>query len=197
MSATTLTERFLRLPRAAQWVLLAAAFTLAFLAWDETLRRLVDSWDDQSGDILRKIEEVRSSQQIAEDLEGGRTKDLISAFGPVERPGDKDQGRTALDDAVNAVIHNPRLQVTSQSSDPTDGGRLPQDASAGVTEGNMRLKQIGADFSFEASPERAIAAIAQLERSPAVECISSVRITKAGAGKVKVRLTLESWVVDK
>ncbi|MCZ6494322.1 MAG: hypothetical protein O6933_09610, partial [Planctomycetota bacterium] len=53
------------------------------------------------------------------------------------------------------------------------------------------------DFRFDAAPDEAIAIIAELESSPMIEAISSVRITRvSGTRKVTVDLTVEAWIVS-
>ncbi len=58
------------------------------------------------------------------------------------------------------------------------------------------MERISGDLKFEARPEAALSIISELEDSPAIESITSVRLsTEAGPGKVRVDLTLEAWVV--
>ena len=59
------------------------------------------------------------------------------------------------------------------------------------------MERITGDLRFDASPTEAIAIIAELEASPTIEAVSDVRMTlQGGRQKVRVDLTVESWIVS-
>ena len=71
------------------------------------------------------------------------------------------------------------------------GRKLPKSL---LPELGGQLETIRGDLDFEASPEVATELIARLESNPAVESIRSVRISKSGPRKVRVRLVVDRFV---
>jgi hypothetical protein len=85
-------------------------------------------------------------------------------------------------------------RATSAVFSSRPGSRLPRNALVELTGGTGRIDRLTKEVKFDATPDAALAVIADLEASPHVDSISSVRIVRDAGGKVKVTLTIESWI---
>ena len=136
------------------------------------------------------------------DAAGGRQRERklrslrepMLALGGVVPPGDESQGNRALQSVVNDVLK--RHTVSRDSFKYRGASKLPRGTLRTVVGSGQRLERISGDLSFEAQPKAALSIISELEDSPAIESITSVRLSmQAGPGKVRVDLTLEAWIV--
>lgn len=190
----TILTRFMGLPRAVRWLVATALFVIAFLAWDGTAGTLMADWNKATSSLEQKIARIREAPQI--ELELSHMKPTVVSLGDVEQPGPQNAGQAALHEAVVEV-----LKGYSVSDDSFDMGgsteKLPRTLSDAIT-GNpsKRLKRLTCNVRFVASPEDAIAIIADFEARKEIEAVSSVRITTDDRRQVKVNLTLEAWVED-
>ena len=192
MSAATshLVERYRSLPRAGQWGVLAIIGIVAFLLWDATIRPLTDDLNRKSEHIEADVAKIRAGMTIVDDLK--KVQRVVEFVGPVVKPGGQAEGGADLLRIVNDVLR--KHAVTNPSFDYRPQGKLPNGVLATVT-GGKRLEKLGGDLRFTSSTEDAIAIISDLESSPEVESVSSVRMTKDANRKVKVNLSLEAWVL--
>jgi hypothetical protein len=58
------------------------------------------------------------------------------------------------------------------------------------------VARITGNLRFDATPEEAIAIIAELEANTTIEAVSDVRVTEQSGRQVRVDLTVESWIVS-
>jgi hypothetical protein len=200
----TLLDRFRRLPRSMQWLVVAGAFIVGFLAWDGTIRPVVDRWNKEADDLQQRIGQLqRAEEQI------NRTRalqDAIVAIGPVELPQQRGPGGPAAGEQSPLfrvfidVIREGGYRISDDEFQVGSAGARISSAEAQklVPGGTRQLNLITATIDFKATPEDAIAIISDLESHPEVEGISSVRMTNPGEGdrKVTVQLTLDAWVVE-
>jgi hypothetical protein len=192
MSTATaqLVERYRAWPRALQWGALAAIGIAAFLLWDSLIRPLSDDLNRQSQVIESNVSNIRASMAIADELK--KIERVAECLGPVTKPGGRAEGATDLNRIVNDVLK--KHAVTNQSFDMRVGGKLPTGALMTVS-GGKRPERLAGDLRFTSSTDEAIAIISELESSPEIEMIKSVRMTKDANRKVKVNLSLEAWVL--
>lgn len=188
---TQYADRFRALPRAGQWASIAGVGILGFLLWDATISQWARDIDDSADIMLANVAQIREGAKVRDDFE--RLGEVIVALGPAEKPDTQAEGAAKLNRVVNDVLK--RHSVSNQSFDMRLRGKLPPAALAGITQGN-RLDRLVGDLKFTATPAEALAVIAELESSPEIESINMVRITKDAAQKVKVNLTVESWVIS-
>ncbi len=189
---SSIIQRFQQLPRSLHWLTYAVGFTLLFLAWNDTLMPVKTKWDAKADAIERDVQEVRATGQMADKLK--RMEDTIIGLGNVAMPGSDGQGRTALTNAVNEVIKD--ASISSYDFTLSAGGKLPREVYQNLVTGTAKLSSLTGELKFDASPAEAIEIISALEKRDDIESISKARITKASAGKVTVRVTLESWVIS-
>ena len=189
----TIWNRFRQLPRAVQWAGLAAIGIGLFLLYDQHVRPITTIWNDHANEMLKEVGEAARSENRSRQLRA--MQEPILGLGAVETPGNEAQGSNALNDAVNEVLK--RHSVTRDSFNLRGATRLPRNTLSQIIQTNQLVQRITGDFRFDATPDEAVAIIAELESSPVIEAISSVRITRvSGTRKVTVDLTVEAWIVS-
>ena len=171
------------MPRSIQLVAMVAIAVLLFLVWDSYIAPANSWFHDESNQIERNVREVRDVQI------NRQVRDLAPTIGAVRYPDAETASAAAFHAIVNGVLSkhsagNPSFSVRNSN--------LPATVMGGVT--NDRLEKLTGDLKFEASTKNAMAIIAALESSADVEAITSLRMTKDSGGKVKVQMSLESWV---
>ncbi len=189
----TIWNRFRQLPRAAQWASLAAIGIGLFLLHDKYVRPITTTWNDNANERLKEVGVAAMSENRSRQLRAMR--EPILGLGAVETPGNEAQGSNALNDAVNEVLK--RHSVTRDSFNLRGATRLPRRTLSQIIQTNQLVQRITGDLRFDAAPDEAVAIIAELESSPVIEAISSVRITRvSGTRKVTVDPTVEAWIVS-
>ena len=189
-TTTNLVNRFLALPRAMQWALLAIAGMVLLVIWDYGINPVSDLVSRKSSEIEQKVSEVRASRQISGDFK--RMEPLVVSLGPVQAPRSEAAGSAAFTTLVNDLMK--KHGITDQNFNLRQRGNLPKNALTEILQGK-RAERLTADLKFSAKPEVAVAILADLESSPDIEQISQVRLTKDQNGKVKVHYVLEAWVI--
>ena len=183
-------EQFMKLPRAFRWLLAALLFVVLFRAWDSSLGGIARGWNTETDAILanaRKIDSANIALRIR------LLEDAIVGMGPVERPDRVADGTNALGTAVAAVLGKRKHDFDQNNSQD----RLREDISRGIVTPGNRLVRLTGTLKFQASPEEAIAIIAELEDRKEIEAIRKVFMSKAdsrGQRQVNINLTLEAWV---
>jgi hypothetical protein len=184
----SLSDRFRQWPRAIQWAVLALVAIGMFFLWDtylkkfqENIGRAADSIETQAGEIRKASEVVRSLQNNREVVEG---------LGAVAKPKDAAKGTRELQDTINEILK--KHPISGQELDLRTKGRLPPGTLTSVT--SRRLDRLNVDLKFIATPEDAAAIIADLESSPVIASVNTVRLVKDANRKIKVNLSIESWV---
>lgn len=194
MSPATLRlwQRFREMPRAVQWSAWAAALSLLALLWTDVIAARTNIWNEQADKMLARLEEVRSGDQRLERLVA--MQDYVVALGNASRPDNKvEDAADALADAINQVL--AARSVSGDSSLIRAPDKLPPGTIDALLAPGERAYKINANLRFEATPEEAIAIIAELEARPEIEAISVVRLAKRGSNKVAADLTLEAWCI--
>ena len=182
---------FARMPRALQWALLAIIGFGLFALWDQFLNPLKVSWDKETAAIESSVRDIRNTEAVTSRIQG--VKDVVVALGPVDAPTNDREGAAALNVAINEVLKNNGAVNPSFSF--RSRGKLSKTALVSITSGSKRIDRLTGDLKFDATPKNAAAIIAALESNPDIEAVDSVRMTRDTAGKVKVHLTLEIWVL--
>jgi hypothetical protein len=192
-STQTIWQRYRRLPRAGQWAVVAVLGIALFMIWDYYVLSLAAAWNEQADDLLADAREAAGGERRLSRMNGLRN--TIQGLGPVQRPGTESQAELALNDAVNEVLK--RHRVSDDSFNYRGPEKLPRGTLSEVLRTSQRAERITGDLRFDASPTEAIAIIAELEASPTIEAVSDVRMTlQGGRQKVRVDLTVESWIVS-
>ncbi len=183
----TIWQRFRQLPRAIQWAAYFAAGMALFIGVNDYVWKQAKDWSTEADRIEMKFQSVRDGQEIAGNLR--YLRETLVAHGAIRIPDQAGEGGPALDAAVTAVMNRHSIRHTYDRRAP-----VALKGSLDTITGN-EPQSISAELRFEASPEDAMAVIAELESSRDIEAISNVRITRiTGARRLKVQLTLEAWV---
>lgn len=182
-------QQFRKLPRAMRWVVYAAVGFALFLTWDGWIAPTTQELRDEADAIQAKVQEVRNASALIRQFD--MIDDEITSIGPVQLPASQLQGRQAIQQVINDTLKN--YSITEPSFSITDN-RVRSGTLATVT-GTRRLASLKVDLEFIAAPDVAMSIIAEFEANPEIEFIRTLRLTKAPGKKVKVRMTLESWVL--
>jgi hypothetical protein len=190
-------ERFRQMPRALQWAAIAGAGIVLFLLWDSMIRPIGEEWDrkaDRIESALTQSRDVEASRSRVEQLAGP-----ILSLGPVELPRGTADALQNLNETVDAVLAGYKGKVGNTDFAIQTPSKLGRTALSELLSGNQIAQRVPATLRFEATPEDAIAIIAELEASPAIESITNVSLARAGgvrgAKKLSVQLTLEAWAI--
>jgi hypothetical protein len=188
----TLMDRYLALPRAIQWALLAAAGVALFFIWDSYINPLSDGFSKEANRIQSQVKEIRDSRKLADDLRKSEMEAVVASIGPVKPPRGAATGSASLTKVVNDLmkVH----AIGDQDFSLRTRGKLARNVLVQVL-GSKRGERLTGDLKFSAKPEVALAILCDLETSPDIEQVSSVRLTKDQNGKVKVHYVLEAWVI--
>lgn len=179
-----------QMPRATQWAICALLGLILFLIWDQVAWPLTNDWKQRADAIQNDVQQVKASQDILEQFQSLHSQ--ITAIGAVKIPGDKARRISAVQNIVNEILG--KYSVSEQSFGITDG-RVKRGTLSSIS-GIRKLSAIKGELQFTATPDVATAIIAELESDENIEFISVVRLNKAPGRKIKVRLTLEAWVIE-
>lgn len=196
-SHDTIFDRFAAWPRAMRWMTIAVVLVLAFLAWDGTVGKKVDEWNEAADSIEQEVQHVIEAEAMRARLL--RMNDTIVGLGPVDLPGEESAERSALTNTVVEVFKDRSLdREVSYSFDQSGGGdKLREDLTRNIVRPGGRVMRLAVSLKFEASPDDAIKIISLLESREEVDAIRKVTMTKGdgrSGPRVKVALTIETWV---
>lgn len=192
-TTTSLSDRFYALPRAIQWALLALAGVILFFIWDSYINPLNDEIAKEANRIQSHVKEIRDSRRLANELRKNELESLVTGIGAVKPPRGPAVGSAALTTAVNDLMK--KHAIADEDFSLRSRGKLARNVLVQVL-GSKRGERLTGDLKFSAKPEVALAILSDLEASPDVEQVSSVRLTKDQNGKVKVHYVLEAWVIS-
>ena len=184
--------RFLALPRALQWALLATIGVGLFLVWDSWIAPLKDDLDKKSSLIEAQVREIRGGRELVDALNKADLKNVVIGVGTVKPPRNASSGTRNVFDVVNALMK--KHGITDQDFSLRARGKLQKNALVQVLNGK-RGEKLAGELKFSAKPEVALAILSELEASPDIEQVMNVRLTKDQAGKIKVQYTIEAWVI--
>jgi len=191
---SSITSTWRALPRAYQWLALALLFIAAFEVWDRTVAPLAASWSSEADAIERFLAEASDDEALESRVREVRS--AVVSFGPVDRPGSVNEGRSAMNRAVIDILK--KNGVTNDRFDVGAGAKLPREVGARMgVRPDERVTRLAGEIQFEAAPTATASILAALEESPEIEAVSELRLTKADHGKLKVSLKVESWVVER
>jgi len=194
MSATdTLIQRVQVLPRAVRWLLLAVAGLALFLVWDNVIRPWSEDFDSRSSRIEAQLSEIREGRGVTQSLRAGAMKGAVISLGAVAPPDDITSVSADLNTLVNESLK--KHAATNPNFSARTRGKLPTNALTGIRQGR-RIDRYTVDLKFDATPQAAAGVIADIESSPAVHSVNSIRMVRDTGGKLKVALTFEAWALE-
>lgn len=194
---STLAHRWNRLPRATKWAVYAGVgFALYFGALEPVL-----NWTTSLGVRAQNNAERLKDLRAQADQRSEATTTLKRAtrlYGDVLPPGPRDERVSAASQSINSVLRENdarNVDFSSRAPSALRSSTLPD--FVGDPE-NQELQRVSFDVSFEATPERAVAIIAALERVPEITLIADLGIDRSNSDDerlVEVSLSPEVWVV--
>jgi hypothetical protein len=178
------------LPRAARWAVSAGVIVLGLLLYIDHVVGLAVRWNERSEDLLANLGRASGGEGRLDRLD--TLRDVVRAVGPVQKPRADADAENAFNDVVSGVLK--KHPVTRDSFSYRGASKLQGGTLARVM--GREVQKITGDLRFDATQEEAIAIIAELEDSPDIEAISSLRITRQAnaKNKVTVDLTVEAWI---
>ncbi len=192
MSPTTdrVRERVRQLPPPTRWGLAAIGIIVLVVFLDDYSWSLAREWNQESAELERLLEEgARLSAPLGRSAEAA-----VRAFGRIDVPSTEAEGSQAMAQAINEVIK--RHRVGNFSYEAHAGSRMQGSAMVGVAQAGTRLERTEGELSFDAAPDEASQILGEIEGSPAVDAIGSLRLQwEEAQKKVSVRMTVEAWVV--
>ena len=192
-SPTTMWQKFSKLPRAAQWAVIAAVSLITYLAYTDYVLAFANDWNTKADVIEARIQDAQDKSKWINGITG--MSSLIRGLGPVEEPQkDIDAASAALTQTINAILKDH--SVTDDDFKASPPSRLPPQTLTKLTEGtNNRVESLSVVLKFDASVQTTLAIISELESSPDIESVSDVHLTKLPAArKLSVRLIVVAWV---
>jgi hypothetical protein len=184
-------RRFRALPRAFQWAGYAVLFFAIWYLW-LAAGEWRATFESKADAIERHVQTVLDAPDLSAQLR--RMRPIIASVGAVDMPQNVTSGSKALHNAVTDVLKKFSSVKNSEFNQRFDR-RLPSSVLPELTGGAGRIEVYKGDLRFDATVDDATAIIAALESDPDIEMIKSLRMSKAGSGKVSVRLALEAWVL--
>lgn len=184
--AADLRARYDALPSRQRWLVLGVLALVGWLAADEFAWAPARGWAAESERIEQALDRgARREASVTSDL-----RRSVAAFGPVQPPGPAANGREALARSIDEVLRAHR--VAGYSYEARTGQRV-KDPDAGVL--GAAIDRLQAEVKFEVKAEDLPKVIADLESSPVIDGISSLRIDKnEQTRKITVQATIEAWV---
>ena len=181
-------SQYLALPRAGRWLALAVIGFGGFTVLDSWAWPLADKLSSRA-DRLEKVLQRASSR--AEGLPRD-VREAAVAFGPNAVLGDEASGKERLTSLIAEVFKKRNI---SQGQDVRPGQPLP--ATVAQSLGSISDAKLGktvAELQFKATPDAALAIIAELESSPEVDAIGDIRLDYDPKDKrVGVQMSVEKW----
>ncbi len=200
---SSVSDRLNRMPRSMRWLLAFAAFLALYFGVLEPALTAASTSRDRADRLEATLRRERSllaaNSQAGRELERG-----VATYGLPRHPTDTAARPEMLQRAVNAILvkHGVGNAAYSERS-----GTIPATEAATVVGAGARLERFVLDVTFEASPENAIAILADLEQASEVTAVSRIKLDKSGAGRarngassgsrvVRVTIAVESWIAS-
>ncbi|HWB20346.1 MAG TPA: hypothetical protein VG711_08615 [Phycisphaerales bacterium] len=188
--------RISSMSRAMQWATYAAIVFVAFFIWDSTINALAQDWKMRGDQIVEDARKLESGSELASKYHS--VDRVASEIGEIELPQLDKIGAERLHKAVNEVL--AKHSFTDVNYDQSIKGRMTSDEGAILksvpNSSGKSVTAISGELQFDATLEQAIQIISDLEDRPEISCVSSVRLLRDKSKKVKVRVTVESWVLS-
>ncbi len=174
------------LPSSGRYGLIALAILASYFAVDSWSWSWARSWNSEA-DRIKKI--LSDSAEIVANY--GDTP-LIGpeTFGPVSPVGSESEGAQSMAIAVVDIVKKYSTLNFSYAAERASM-RL-----TGFSTSGEKIAKVSGELQFECSPEVFSKIVADIENSPAIESISSIRLQRKEAEKkLTVRMTVDTWVI--
>ena len=178
--------RIRSLPPVGRYGVIALAILAAYFAIDSWSWSWARSWNAQAD----RIEQILSDSAEISANSAGAALIGPETFGPVLPLGSESEGAQSM---AMAVVGIGKKYSTSNFS--YDAQRASTRLTGASTSGE-KIAKVSGELQFECSPDVFSKIIADIESSPAIESISSIRLQhKEAEKKLAVRMTIDTWVI--
>lgn len=177
-------------PRAAQVALLLACVLVGWLLVRDSTWAWAASYSKEAAELrtLAARERDQSQNQVR------MIRDQIIAHGQVQAPRRASEGAAQMAAAATRIIRQ-HSSVINFKYDARTSQRLPASALRDVV-GNRRAERVTADVQFEAPVEVVSKIVSELEASPDIDSVSTLRLQRVDPGRrLRVKMIIEAWVV--
>ncbi len=174
------------LPTAGRYGVIALAILAAYFAVDSWSWSWARAWDLEA-DRIQKI--LSDSAKITANSSG--TPSIgPETFGPVLPIGSESEGAQSMATAVVEIVK--KYSTTNFSYD----AQRASTRLSGVSANGEKIAKVSGELQFECSADVFSKIVADIESSPAIESISSIRLQrKEVEKKLNVRMTVDTWVI--
>ena len=174
------------LPTAGRYGVIALAILAAYFAVDSWSWNWARTWNLEA-DRIQKI--LSDSAKIT-----ANSSDTPSigpeTFGPVLPIGSESEGAQSMATAVVEIVK--KYSTTNFSYD----AQRASTRLSGVSANGEKIAKVSGELQFECSADVFSKIVADIESSPAIESISSIRLQRKEAEKkLDVRMTIDTWVI--
>jgi len=184
-----LRSRWSAFPPLVRWGLMLALLIIAFVLVNDYAWATAARLNNEANEIARTLDRARD----ARDALRGDLERTVVARGAIRLPMDENAGTQAMADAVNEIVQR-RSGIGGYSYDTGAVSRLAPNVMTGVIRPGFRGARVTGEVKFEATPDDAMAVIAEIESHPSIQGIARVQMTRAAQRRVAVLLTVETWV---
>ena len=174
------------LPTASRYGLIALTILAAYFA--------VDSWS-WNWARARNLEADRIQKILSDSAKITANSSDTPAigpetFGPVLPIGSESEGAQSMATAVVEIVK--KYSTTNFSYD----AQRASTRLSGVSANGEKIAKVSGELQFECSADVFSKIVADIESSPAIESISSIRLQrKEVEKKLNVRMTVDTWVI--
>lgn len=185
-------ERFRHWPKPGQAALVAGALIVGWWLCSDTVWAWARSYSQEARDLRALL--ARGDAQTDSQLKEAR--DSVLAYGRVQPPRRPEEGAAMLAQTATEIIKANKAE-TGFKYEARGSSRLPASALKGVLGKNQTAERLTAEIHFEASPDTVSKVLAELEASPEIDSVSTLRLSRVDASKkLRVRAVIEAWVIS-
>ena len=174
------------LPTAGRYGVIALAILAAYFAVDSWSWSWARAWDLEADRIQKILSDSAKITANSSDTPaiGPET------FGPVLPIGSESEGAQSMATAVVEIVK--KYSTTNFSYD----AQRASTRLSGVSANGEKIAKVSGELQFECSADVFSKIVADIESSPAIESISSIRLQrKEVEKKLNVRMTVDTWVI--
>ena len=174
------------LPTAGRYGVIALAILAAYFAVDSWSWNWARTWNLEADRIQKILSDSAKITANSSDTPaiGPET------FGPVLPIGSESEGAQSMATAVVEIVK--KYSTTNFSYD----AQRASTRLSGVSANGEKIAKVSGELQFECSADVFSKIVADIESSPAIESISSIRLQrKEVEKKLNVRMTVDTWVI--
>ncbi|MFZ9880150.1 MAG: hypothetical protein ACO3QC_01955 [Phycisphaerales bacterium] len=184
-------ERYRMLPRAGRWGAIAGVVFIGFTLLDSVFWPIADDLNARADRLTTVLERASSrAEEFPEEIEASAI-----VHGPNLVPGREMLSKEKLASTIVTVLREKGVNqfgLDIRPAQPLPSTVLPEIAA----ELGGQMGRSVADLRFEATPDVATTLVAELDKNPAIDAVSDLKLTyNPQTKRVAVQMSLEKWGV--